>query len=131
MATHSSIFAWEIPWTEKPGGLQSTGPWRVGRDLANNKLTEQKFQWPRVTESTEFIELVQKKTLNVFYTIKKTPFDSPRSPNLSSRLVTAEEPLVRCWVTVKPSAALQPGSIQYYTWEDTSNRKRGTGPQSV
>ena len=25
MATHSSILAWEIPWTEKPGGLQSMG----------------------------------------------------------------------------------------------------------
>ena len=25
MATHSSSLAWEIPWTEKPGGLQSTG----------------------------------------------------------------------------------------------------------
>ena len=24
MATHSSTFAWEIPWTEEPGGLQST-----------------------------------------------------------------------------------------------------------
>ena len=25
MATHSSILAWKIPWTEKPGGLQSMG----------------------------------------------------------------------------------------------------------
>ena len=25
MATHSIIFAWEIPWTEEPGGLQSQG----------------------------------------------------------------------------------------------------------
>ena len=25
MATHSSIFAWKIPWTEEPGGLQSMG----------------------------------------------------------------------------------------------------------
>ena len=25
MATHSSVLAWEIPWTEEPGGLQSTG----------------------------------------------------------------------------------------------------------
>ena len=25
MTTHSSILAWEIPWTEEPGGLQSTG----------------------------------------------------------------------------------------------------------
>ena len=26
MATHSSILAWKIPWTEEPGGLQSMGP---------------------------------------------------------------------------------------------------------
>ena len=30
MATHSSILAWKIPWTEKPGGLQSMGSQRVG-----------------------------------------------------------------------------------------------------
>ena len=29
MATHSSIFAWRIPWTEEPGGLQSIGSQRV------------------------------------------------------------------------------------------------------
>ena len=32
MATSSSIFAWEIPWTEEPGGLQSMGSQRVGHD---------------------------------------------------------------------------------------------------
>ena len=32
MATHSSIFAQEIPWTEEPGGLQSMGSQRVGHD---------------------------------------------------------------------------------------------------
>ena len=32
MATHSSVLAWEIPWPEKPGGLQSTGLQRVGHD---------------------------------------------------------------------------------------------------
>ena len=32
MATHSSILAWRIPWTEKPGGLQSLGLQRVGHD---------------------------------------------------------------------------------------------------
>ena len=31
-ATHSSIRAWEVPWTEEPGGLQSTGLQRVGHD---------------------------------------------------------------------------------------------------
>ena len=29
MATHSSILAWRIPWTEEPGGLQSIGSQRV------------------------------------------------------------------------------------------------------
>ena len=32
MATHSSIFAWRIPQTEEPGGLQSIGLQRVGWD---------------------------------------------------------------------------------------------------
>ena len=33
MATHSSILAWRIPWTEEPGGLQSIGLLSVGHDL--------------------------------------------------------------------------------------------------
>ena len=32
MATHSSILAWRIPWTEEPGGLQSMASQRVGHD---------------------------------------------------------------------------------------------------
>ena len=32
IATHFSILAWRIPWTEEPGGLQSTGLQRVGVD---------------------------------------------------------------------------------------------------
>ena len=36
MATHSNIPAWEIPWTEKPGGLHSMGSQRVGHDWATS-----------------------------------------------------------------------------------------------
>ena len=32
MATHSSILAWEIPWMEEPGGVQSMGSQRLGCD---------------------------------------------------------------------------------------------------
>ena len=32
MATHPSILAWRIPWTEEPSGLQSTGSQTVGHD---------------------------------------------------------------------------------------------------
>ena len=36
MATHSSTLAWKIPWTEKPGRLQSMGSQRVGHDWATS-----------------------------------------------------------------------------------------------
>ena len=32
MAIHSSVLAWRTPWTEEPGGLQSMGSQKVGRD---------------------------------------------------------------------------------------------------
>ena len=35
MAAHSSILAWEIPWAEEPGGLQSMGLQRVGHDSSD------------------------------------------------------------------------------------------------
>ena len=38
MAAHSSILAWEIPWTEEPSGLQSMGLQRVGHDLQTKQL---------------------------------------------------------------------------------------------
>ena len=43
MATHSSILAWKIPWTEQPCGLQSLGSQRVGHDWAINTHTHNKF----------------------------------------------------------------------------------------
>ena len=41
MATHSSILAWKIPWTEEPGGLQFMGLQRVGHDLATKQQQQQ------------------------------------------------------------------------------------------
>ena len=35
MTTHSSILAWEIPWTEEPGGLQSMGSQKSRTQLSN------------------------------------------------------------------------------------------------
>ena len=46
MATHSTILAWRIPWTENPGGLQSMGLRRVGHDIA----TEYAHMQPKVTQ---------------------------------------------------------------------------------
>ena len=53
VATHSSILAWRIPWTEEPGGLQSMGLQRVGHDGSHLgwtdrlriELTFQEMKW--------------------------------------------------------------------------------------
>ena len=41
MATHSSILAWKIPWTEEPGGLQSMGSQRVRHNLVTKQRGEE------------------------------------------------------------------------------------------
>ena len=38
MATHSSILAWRIPWTQEPGGLQSMGSQRVKHNISGKML---------------------------------------------------------------------------------------------
>ena len=37
ITTHSSVLAWEIPWTEEPDGLQFMGSQRIGHDLASKQ----------------------------------------------------------------------------------------------
>ena len=44
MATHSSILAWEITWTEEPGKLQSMGLQRVGHNLVTKQQQQQMYQ---------------------------------------------------------------------------------------
>ena len=44
MATHSSILAWEVPWTEKPGGLQSMRLQRVGLNWVADTSLHLKFK---------------------------------------------------------------------------------------
>ena len=66
MATHSSILAWRIPWTEKPGGLQSMGSQRVGHNWVSCWATKHSTQHthghthtPRNYTDTQFSILPQ------------------------------------------------------------------------
>ena len=49
MVTHSSILAWRIPWTQKPGGLQSIGSPRVGHNWSDSAINN----LPAVQETLE------------------------------------------------------------------------------
>ena len=54
MATHSSILVWKIPWTEEPGGLQSTGWQREGHDWVTNTFTFNGLQFQSETSNVYF-----------------------------------------------------------------------------
>ena len=57
VATHSSILAWKIPWTEEPGGLQSMGSQRVGHDQSDLAHTQ----------SVEFPVLYSRLSLVIYF----------------------------------------------------------------
>ena len=52
MAAHSSTLAWEIPWTEEPGRLQSVGSRRVGHDWATSLSFFTFMHWRRKWQPT-------------------------------------------------------------------------------
>ena len=58
MASHSSIPAWRIPWTEEPGGLQSLGPQRVGQDWATEH-THVQHPWVWLSPCIVHLKLAQ------------------------------------------------------------------------
>ena len=58
MVTHSSILAWRIPWTEKPGRLQSMGLQRVGHVWVTNT--------DMLRESNEKVDNIKKKKVEEY-----------------------------------------------------------------
>ena len=59
-ATHPSILAWRIPWTEEPGGLQSMGLQRVGHDWATE------LNWSEIQKGFIFSFCIQMYSLKHF-----------------------------------------------------------------
>ena len=58
MAPHSSTLAWQIPWTEEPGGLQSVGSLRVGHDWATSLPLFTFMHWRRQWQPTPVLHRV-------------------------------------------------------------------------
>ena len=67
MATHSSIFAWEILWTEKRGGLEAMGLQKLRHDL-ETKQQQQKFK---------------KRNLNISFHIFKSLKEALNNPGVA------------------------------------------------
>ena len=80
MATHSSILAREIPWTEAPGGLQSMGSQRVKHDLATKQQQNKSeiiYQyvsfppWILVVFPHQFFPTAMKRKTNIYFYLYK------------------------------------------------------------
>ena len=77
MATHSSILAWRIQWTEEPGGLQSMGSQRVGHDSGQHSMRYVDRNQTRVLlKSVVFLRDGTKKTLNLLQLKNHSSFQS-------------------------------------------------------
>ena len=61
MATHSSILAWRIPWTEEPGGLQSTGSQRVGHDWVTSLSLSERVSWSLSRDLKEVVYIWEER----------------------------------------------------------------------
>ena len=87
METHSSILAWEIPWTEEPGGLRSMGSQRAGHDLATTQ------QHSRFTLLCEFLLY---NGVRYMYTYMPSLWDlsPPSHPSRSPQRDQAEIPVL-------------------------------------
>ena len=76
MATHSSILAWRIPWTEEPGGLQSTGS-QSRTQLSDFTFTFRTWKQPRCSSTGEWIKKLWYIYMSEYYSaIKRNAFES-------------------------------------------------------
>ena len=81
--THSSIIAWEIPWTEDPGGLQLMGSQKVGHDRVTNTFTLLHDILPQVKVSSEFQMCIHKYFILLYGSLKIANIMYPDSQSLA------------------------------------------------
>ena len=132
MATHSSILAWRIPWTEETGGLQSMGSQRVRHDWVTKHSTEHDYMCKsmegkrgdiciRIADSLS-CTVETKKTLQSNYFLMAVPAmqeiqvqwlgcEDPLEKATYSRILAWRIPMDRgaCWATVH-------GVTKSHTW---------------
>ena len=97
MATHSSILAWRIPWTEESGRLQSMGSQRVGHDWTINTFTfmEQK-DWGEISDFLRFTWMVPVALLTgtIFFFLPKVAIQRQINPSIHSHSLAWSYPHV-------------------------------------
>ena len=86
MATHSSTLAWRIPWTEEPGGLQSTGLQTVGHNLVTDFTFHKDIQYIFLLKPNIYIRFVL-SFLSITIIIRSTQFEFLVFCNVEKKLL--------------------------------------------
>ena len=80
MATHSSILAWRIPWTEEPGGLQSMGSHTVRHEQATEHTHTHRGLGPHIKNTKQNQKVKQKQCCNKFNRLlKNSPYQKNKN----------------------------------------------------
>ena len=93
MATHSSILAWRIPWTEETGGLQSLGSQRDGHDWVNFTSLGGIISFHSAVLSGDTDSKKEFQVLKEYYLAKYTRICPPNKNHLRNSLAFLKLPL--------------------------------------
>ena len=115
MATHSSILAWRIPWTEEPGGLQPTGSQRVRHNWVTKPPPHISKQWCHSQQETAALqrELVSLRKLRKG---RIPAIQQPSNCSHSPQWVPRE---LRVWKHRIPPTQLRCISKECFQWAQT------------
>ena len=124
-ATWSSILAWEIPWTEEPGGLKSTGS-QVS-DVTEWLNNDNKVLWKRLIleRRTRDWKGIRQITANVLHVVAQAVKRLPAMRETQVRLLGQEDPLEKEMATHSIILAWK------IPWMEESSRLQSMGSQRV
>ena len=124
MATHSSILAWRIPWTEGPGGLQSMGSQRVGHHWATNTIKSYRHMY-ELHKTLGFLKFLLRSLQNRIWIMRFL------KNNLKKTILS-----LGCWYSCNPMNCNLPGSsihgilhARILEWVDISFSRGSSQPR--
>ena len=107
MATHSSILAWRIPWTEEPGGLQSIGSQRVGHNWSNLTYTQRNECCSSDLGRRRFVlEDHNALSFSAEMSSVKLQWQYYRCPRVVNKVVPPDASCCGCWLSEPLNSAL-------------------------
>ena len=100
MATHSSVLAWRIPWTEEPGGLQSIGLHRVRHDWGDLARTHAHTHWVRERKEKYDFKVFGRRDWQDGSTIKNEKECSGKKVKVAQSYPTLCDPMDSPWYSL-------------------------------